>query len=169
MPFEFLCSSCGQVHTGMPAFAAKAPVSYYAIPEAERASRCELGTDDCIIDGERFFILGCVEIPVHGEQEPFSWGVWVSLSRASYEQWRACFGIARRAHVGPFFGWLNAILEPYPTDENIKTRVHLRDDGIRPSIELEPTMFRLAVEQREGISRERAAELYERMMHPGEN
>jgi len=149
----------------MPAFSAAAPVSYYAVPEEERSLRCELGTDDCIIDGDKFFILGCIEVPVHGEDEPFSWGVWVSLSKTSYEQWRSCFGKRERAHIGPFFGWLNAVLKPYPTEENIKTRVHLRDSGIRPYIELEPTEFLLAIEQREGIARERAAQLYELVAH----
>jgi hypothetical protein len=32
----------------MPSFGSAAPLSYYAIPEMERASRCELGTDDCV-------------------------------------------------------------------------------------------------------------------------
>jgi hypothetical protein len=43
--------------------------------------------------------------------------------------------------------------------------LHLRDDGMRPYIELEPTDHPLAVEQREGISPERVAELYEIVVH----
>jgi hypothetical protein len=52
----------------MPGFEADAPLSYYAIPEAERALRCELGSDDCVIDRAFFFVRGCLEIPVarHG-------------------------------------------------------------------------------------------------------
>jgi hypothetical protein len=48
---------------------------------------------------------------------------------------------------------------------NLKTRVHLRDGFIRPFIELEPTDHPLAVEQREGISVERVAELYALVVH----
>ena len=169
MTFQFTCTSCGEIHSGMPAFSAEAPLSYYALPEAERGVRCELGSDDCVIDGELFFVRGCIEVPVHGENEPFSWGVWVSLSRASYEKWCAVFSVEKRDHVGPFFGWLNASLKLYPTGESIKTRVHLRNNGIRPYLELEPTDFLLAVEQREGIPRERAAEIYEAMVHGHEN
>jgi len=69
----------------MPSFGADAPLSYYDIPKEERASRCDLGTDDCVIDEESFFVRGCIEIPVHGQEEPFSWGAWVSLSRPSFE------------------------------------------------------------------------------------
>ncbi len=165
MEFEFKCTGCGAVHRGMPGFGADAPVSYWAVPEAQRAARCELGADHCIIDGEHFFVAGCIEIPVHGYDDPFIWGVWVSLSEASFSQWTAAKDLQERAHIGPFFGWLNARLKPYPETFNLKTRVHLRDHGIRPYIELQPTDHPLAVEQREGISVERVADLYTQIMH----
>ena len=40
MTFEFHCKDCGQVHQGMPALDAAAPLSYYAIPNDEREARC---------------------------------------------------------------------------------------------------------------------------------
>ena len=149
----------------MPTFGADAPLSYYEVPEAERGKRCSLGSDDCVIDENSFFVRGCIDIPVHGEEEQFSWGVWVSLSQASFNEWIACFDEPRRSQVAPFFGWLNAWLKPYPDTVNLKTRVHLRDNGIRPYIELEPTDHPLALEQREGISRARLAEIYVQMVH----
>jgi len=102
---------------------------------------------------------------VHGADEPFSWGVWVSLSEQSFLTWVKNFDQQRRSHVGPFFGWLNAWLKPYPETLNLKTHVHLRDNGVRPWIELEPTDHPLAVEQRNGISIDRVAEIYAIMMH----
>jgi hypothetical protein len=149
----------------MPSFGADAPLSYYAVPEPERAQRCQLGNDDCTIDGEHYFVRGCIEIPVHGHSEPFTWGVWVSLSETSFNAWVDCFHETERSHMGPFFGWLNESLKPYPETLNLKTRVHLRDDGIRPYIELEPTDHPLAREQREGIAGERVAEIYAAMVH----
>ncbi len=165
MDFEFRCHSCGEIHKGMPSFGADAPLSYYAVPEAERASRCDLGSDDCVIDGKSFFVRGCLEIPVHGSHEPFVWGVWVSLSEQSFLEWLKVFGQEHRSDVGPFFGWLNAGLKPYPETMNLKTRVHLRDHGFRPTIELEPTDHPLALEQRNGISVDRVADIYAIMMH----
>ncbi|WP_313622718.1 DUF2199 domain-containing protein [Achromobacter sp.] len=47
----------------------------------------------------------------------------------------------------------------------MKTHVHLRDDGIRPYIELEPTSHPLAVEQRNGITIDRVAEIYALLVH----
>lgn len=165
MSFSFQCSICGQVHEGMPSFGAAAPLNYYHIPVEEREARCALGSDDCVIDGNFFFVRGCIEIPVHGQDEAFSWGVWVSLNQASYLSWLKYFNEPRRAHIGPFFGWLNAWLHTYPDTVNLKTQVHLRDDGIRPYIELEPTDHPLAIEQRTGIFTERVAEIYALIVH----
>jgi hypothetical protein len=152
----------------MPTFGSPVPLSYYEVPKEEREKRCDLGSDDCVIDEEFFFVRGCLEIPVIGEKDPFSWGAWVSLSEASYLEWVKCYESDKRSHIGPFFGWLNAWLKPYPDTVNLKTMVHLRDNGIRPFIELEPTDHPLAVEQRDGITVERLAEIYALMMHSGE-
>jgi hypothetical protein len=48
----------------------------------------------------------------------------------------------------------------YPPFEHLKSRVHLRNHGIRPSIELEPTEYPLAVEQRDGAPPSRVQELF---------
>lgn len=149
----------------MPTFVADAPVCYYRIPEQERQSRCVRDSDQCVVDQKSFLIRACIEIPVHGATEPFVWGVWVSLSEASFKTWRDSLHTDKRSHLGPFFGWLDARLAPYPDTLNLKTCVRLRDNGLRPCIELEPTSHPLATEQRDGISRERVAEIYAQIMH----
>jgi len=165
MSFRFKCHTCGEIHEGMPTFGADRPLSYYDVPVEERETRCQSSDDDCVIDDKWFFVRGCIDIPVHGADDDFSWGVWVSLSEDNYLTWRDSFGEANRSHFGPFFGWLNAWLKPYPDTINLKTNVHLRDDGIRPYIEIQPTDHPLSVEQRNGISIERLSEIYSIMMH----
>ncbi|HLZ64849.1 MAG TPA: DUF2199 domain-containing protein [Aliidongia sp.] len=158
--FKFKCTSCGEWHEGMPTFGANAPLYYYSIPAEDRDLRCALRTDTCVVDQEHFFVRGCLEIPVHDEPEPFVWGVWISLSKNHFDQFVACFDVNHRSHIGPFFGWLSAEFPFYPSAENLKTRAHLRDNGVRPYIELEPTDHPLAVEQRTGINVDRVAEIY---------
>jgi hypothetical protein len=162
---RFKCTSCGEWHEGTPGYAADAPLYYYSIPLEERAERCVLDSDTCVVDQKVFFVRGCLEIPVHGGSEPFIWGVWVSLSKNSFDQFAGCFEESKQSHIGPFFGWLSAELPCYPSTENLKTRVHLRDDGVRPYIELEPTDHPLALEQRTGITVERVAEICSRLEH----
>ena len=70
-----------------------------------------------------------------------------------------------RSHIGPFFGWLSAELPLYPSAENPKTRAHLRDNGIRLFVELEPTDQPLAIEQRDRIPVARVAEIYAHLVH----
>jgi hypothetical protein len=118
-----------------------------------------------VIDQQHFFVRGCIEIPVHGHDAPFVWGVWASLSQPNFVEWLRQWDKDHRSHVGPFFGWLDAWLKPYADTINLKTMVHLRDHGLRPLIELESTEHPLAVDQRNGITETRAQYLYETMMH----
>ncbi len=168
MSFEFECRSCGEVHRGIPSFGPDAPATYYSIPEPERSDRCHLASDDCVVDEEEFFIRGCLEIPVQSISEPFVWLVWCSLSHDSYTNWVATYHQDKRSDVGPFFGWLNTQLPFYDDTLNLKTMVHLRDDGLRPLIELEPTQHPLAVAQREGMPVSVVEEFVSNLLHPSE-
>jgi len=149
----------------MPTFGADAPLYFHGVPPEERGSRCLLDSDTCIVDQKAFFVRGYLELPVHSETEAFSWGVWVSLSRDHFAEFMAHFDAPQRSHIGPFFGWLSAGPPLYPSTENLKTRAHFRGDGIRPYIEVEPTDHPLAVEQRNGSSVDRVAEIYAFLEH----
>jgi hypothetical protein len=164
--FAFKCGSCGKVHEGIPSFGWDHPLQYLEVPKNERSRRCFLTTDTCVIDDEFFFIRGCLEVPVIGQEQVFSWGVWTSLSEKNFLHFQHLFNESQRAQHGPFFGWLCSHIWLYPDTLNLKTMVHLRNDGIRPSVELEPTDHPLAVEQRMGITLDRVAEIYEKMIHP---
>ncbi len=160
--YTWTCSCCDRQHEELPlAFSASAPLHYYAIPETEREARVLLSEDMCTIDDRAFYVRGCLDIPVIGHDEPFSWGVWVSVSEESmaliFETWEA----PDRARHAPRFGWLSATLKTYPEIVNLKTMLHLRPPPIRPFIELEPTDHPLAVDQRQGITIERVVEIAE--------
>ena len=61
--------------------------------------------------------------------------------------------------------WLASRLGFYEEDTlSLKTRAHFRGDGMRPSIELEPTDHPFAVHQREGISLDEAWKIIHRYM-----
>jgi len=167
--FAFRCRTCKQVHEGIPTFGWDWPLQYLEVPESERTRRCFLSADTCVIDDEFFFVRGCLEVPVVGEQQAFSWGVWTSLSQENFRLYEDLHDVPKREHHGPFFGWLCSHIWIYPDTMNLKTMVHLRDDGIRPFVELEPTEHPLAVEQRNGITLDRVGEIYEKMIHPPKN
>ena len=154
---SYQCAVCGETHEGLPDIGADKPDPWWGVPEEERERRVELTTDTCVIDDEHFFIRGVIHIPVHGREEDFGFGVWVSQKR---ENFYAYLGNFDSAEIGPFFGWLCTNLACYEQSTlSLKTMAHFQGGEQRPSIELEPTGHPLAVEQREGISLDRAWEI----------
>ena len=149
----------------MPSFGFGFPIQLMDVPEAEREERVFLTEDTCVIDDQHFFVRGCLEIPIIGSNDPYVWGLWVSLSEKNFFRFQELLGVDKRSQHGPYFGWLASPPRPYPDSLNLKTRVHLRDHGLRPLIELEPTEHPLAVEQRQGITQERLVEIFEIMTH----
>ena len=162
---RFTCTSCGEVHDGLADLSFAAPYYYYTVPEAERQRRCALSSDLCSIDDEDFFIRGCLEIPIIGTSERFTWGVWCSLNRANFERYREVFSDPHQSQVGPFFGWLSSRLPGYPNTLLLKVMAHLRDQRTRPWFELEESEHPLSNEYRHGITTKRLQELYEANLH----
>jgi hypothetical protein len=166
MSVSFKCHRCGVVHQGLPfGFSAPAPYHYYEIPEQERRKRAVLGSDQCIIDGKHYFVLGRLDVRILDTQDMFSWGVWVSLSERNFKRMSELWHTKGREDEPPYFGWLNTQLPGYPETLNLKTQVHTQRLGERPLIELEPTDHPLALEQRHGISRARARRIAESLLH----
>ena len=139
-------------------FAPLAPDPWLAVPEAERDRRGKIDSDLCVIDQQHFFVRGCLEIPVRDCPDPFVWGVWVSVSETSFKRILELWDVNTREQDQPFFGWLCNNISIYPETFGLKTHVHLRNNGVRPFIQLEPTDHPLAVEQRDGITLERVKE-----------
>lgn len=160
----FTCSCCGAHHDELPlAYGADAPVPW--TPEVAAAQGSELGTDQCVINGEHFFIRGVIPIPVLDAGETFEWGAWVSVSGANAVDIAQKWEREGREDSDPYFGWLSTELPSYPSTLNLKTNLHTRPVGRRSVIELEPTDHPLAVEQRTGITMARVQELAEQLLH----
>jgi len=164
--FQFKCSSCGKVHTGIPSIGSKAPNYYFSIPTEQIEERVFLTTDTCVIDDKFFFVKGCLELPVKGYSDEFSFGAWVSLSESNFSKFEKLYEKDIRENEDPMFGWFSSWISPYYEDqENIKSRIHFRNNGIRPFIELEPTNHPLAIAQSQGISSEELIKIYQYYVH----
>jgi hypothetical protein len=161
----FTCSCCGQVHEGLADLVFAAPYYYYTVPTDQRERRCLLTSDLCSIDHEDFFIRGCLDIPIVGSDEHFSWGVWCSVSRTTFEKYLEVFSDSNQSDVGPFFGWVSVRLPGYPDTLSLKVMAHLRDERTRPWFELEESEHPLSADYRQGITRERLQQTYEANLH----
>ena len=161
----FTCSRCGDSHDQPLSIAFEAPVYWYGVPEGERPHRAVLDEELCVIDNQHFFMKGRICIPIHESPDPFEWVVWVSLSETSFKRAVAAWEQPGRETEPPYFGWLSSEVPGYPSTRNLKTHVHTRPLGERPTIELEPTDHPLALEQRTGISLARVREMVETALH----
>ncbi|WP_255176276.1 DUF2199 domain-containing protein [Exiguobacterium aurantiacum] len=153
------CSNCREEHKTLLGYGSVMPASIEGFSKKQLKRRVVLTDDLCVVDEAHFFVYGCVELPIVGEDEIFSWNVWVSLSADNFFRMLDLWDEPSRVELDPMFGWFATELPGYPDTLNLKTNVHTREVGIRPFIELEPTDHLLAVEQREGITRGRIEEL----------
>jgi hypothetical protein len=160
MLYSWSCRCCGKQFQTLPLdFACRAPDPWFGVPETERGTRSKLDSDVCIINQNSIFVRGCLEIPVLGSDERFIWGLWASVSKQSFQRILDLWQATIIEDEPPIFGWLSNNVPTYPATFALKTHLHLRANGARPSIELEPTDHPLAVEQRVGISLSRVEEI----------
>lgn len=165
-PEGFHCSNCGKWHDGLPLdWAFDAPIYWTQILEAERAERGHLNPDFCSIDDRDFFVRGLIEIPIIGSQDPFRWGAWVSLSQKNFYRMLELWDNLKIVEEPPYFGWLSNNIPVYPDTLGLKTNVISRNEKDRPYIHVQLTDHSLAVEQHNGITLERVANIAAIMMH----
>ncbi len=163
--FSFKCSSCGELHEGSPSFAFRAPDPYLEQPQDVQDAG-ELGSDLCWYedeDGMHYFIRVCLEVPICGVSDPFLWGVWVSLSKKSFDRYVETYDSPDT--TDQYFGFLCNYLPVYQSTYALKTKVHPRAGKNRPNIELEKTDHPLSIDFHQGITIQTAQALAERCMH----
>jgi len=161
MHYTWTCQCCGkQSHELSLSVALLVPDPWLNLSDTEREARGKISQDVCIIDDEHFFIRGCLEIPIIDyDNEVFVFGVWISVSKQNFLHIHDLWDAEMRDHEPPMFGWLCNNIRGYPETFSLKTHVHLRNNGKRPFIELEPTDHPLAREQRDGITLRRVEEI----------
>ncbi|WP_125775826.1 DUF2199 domain-containing protein [Antribacter gilvus] len=159
------CATCGEAHSGLTmVFGPTAPDPWWLATDAEQADG-ELNADMCVlpgIDGTRhYFVRGHIEIPVLDDGVgTFVWSVWVSLSQASMSKQVAHWDDPARARLEPMFAWVCTRLPYEPTTSPMAARLHTREPGVVPWIELHPELDHpLVTEQLSGITMHRVAEI----------
>jgi hypothetical protein len=167
--FAFTCACCGKVHEGSPSFAFNAPWHYSTLSDEQKRSMGMLDSDLCTInhaEGTDYFIRAILEIPIHSVEEPFIWGVWVSLSEKSYSRYVDTYD--NPIEGDGFFGWLCNRLPCYPDTLALAANVHVQMGGKRPTVRLHrgnSNEHPLVRDQHQGIGVKRAQEIAEQAMH----
>ena len=164
--FKFTCSRCGQVHEGSPSFGYSSPHQYDELNDEEKSKIASLSEDFCEIrhpDQTDRFIRVVLEVPINGVEEPFLWGVWVSLSETNFEKYRENF--KNETYEDSYFGWFCNRLPYYPNTLSLKSRAIVKPGKQRPKLELEPTDHPLAEDCQNGIAWEKVVEIVQVARH----
>lgn len=156
---RYSCTCCGGDQRGLMALHKPLPDSIFEVPEDQRDSRTTISSDLCVLDDEHFFVRAVLALPILDTDETFDFGVWGSLKRENFEQYRNEFKNPA-PEFGPFFSWLNSTLWPYPDTLNMPSDLYFRGDNLRPLMQLHAGDHPLAIDQRAGITIDKVAEIY---------
>lgn len=165
-----VCEVCGRQHADF-SFAYRRPVHVFDVPEAERERRVKASDDLCRIlpaeddpDGFTFyFVRATLDVPINGTEDVFTWGVWVSHSKDSFDRYVATFN-EDQSDDGAF-GWLTVSMPGYARTqkgepfESLACDVEWNVKGQRPEVIVREADHPLFYDQHDGISHERAVEL----------
>lgn len=137
---KYKCEKCGQEHEGWPALAFSAPYHYQILSDEDKETIAELNDDFCVIEHEKedrtnFFIRGVLIQKVNDHCEDLQYGVWVSLSEKSFENYSENFH--NDEHEASYFGWFCNQIADYENTLSIKTNVIASGGGNRPEIILQ--------------------------------
>ena len=167
--FAFKCSCCDKIHEGSPSVAFRAPDHYACLTDEQKAESGKISDDFCVIThdkGTDYFVRAVLEVPIHGVEDPFTWGVWVSVSKKSFDRYWETF--EQPIEGDGFFGWLCNEISVYPYSKSRPADVRVQPGNQRPKVVLhrgDPDDDQLVIDQTEGITVERAQELAERALH----
>ena len=159
------CAKCGAEHDLAdlePSFTF--PDAYLDVPEPERKFRTFVGPDDCRIRDaadtvRRYFLRGLMPVPVYGDAQPCSWGVWVEVSERAFKRTSELWDDPAQGAEPPFPATLANTIPEYPPTIGLPGLLQLTGPKTRPTFTLTPDVTHpLAAEQRGGVYPERVIE-----------
>ncbi len=133
---KYTCSICGKEHEELPAIAWSSPASYSELAEDEKSKYGVISDDYCVItypDQTDRFIRAVLYQRVIDNCQTLDYGVWVSLSEKSFEDYKNRYDTIDNRDAR-YFGYLNTVPPPYEFHDGIKTDVVVSNGTNRPEI-----------------------------------
>ena len=132
---KYICSCCGKEHEEWPAITYPSPTAYLVLPEKVKQNIAELNSDFCVITHPEQidrFIRCTLTQKVIDHCEDLSYGLWVSLSEKSFDDYSDNF--SNENYETKYFGWLSNDLPDYDFKVSIPMTVFTRLGNQRPNI-----------------------------------
>ncbi len=148
-----VCPSCGKAHDSLSgSIPVSMPTEAARVPANERESRVWSNGELCVVDDEKFYLYGSIEINIHGHSEGFLWGAWVELSEELFFWYQDLLEADGREANAPFEATLSTDIPFYPSTLGLPLAVHIQPNGTRPLFSLADGSHPLVRDQKDGVS-----------------
>jgi len=162
---ESKCSTCGETHDELPALGFVTPFYYDILSKKDKEEIAEISSDFCIINHPNQtdrFIRTVLTIQINDACEDLDYGVWVSLSEKSFNDYEADF--KNDAEEKTYFGMISNEIPDYEQSTlGLHVNVNTRNGGIRPEIIPHQNDHKLIADWQNGITLAEAEKRVERM------
>jgi hypothetical protein len=159
------CVNCGKIHDELPALGFKTPIHYEALSEKDKQEIAELSSDFCVINHEDQtdrFIRTVLTIQINDACENLEYGVWVSLSEKSFNDYKSDF--KNNVEEKTYFGIISNDIPDYEEGTlGLHVNVNTRKGGFRPEIIPHQNEHKLILDWEKGISITEAEKRVKRM------
>jgi hypothetical protein len=160
----FVCSVCGEHHDQRLLDVRLAlPHVIHLLDAGARTRRAWLADDFAVLDDERFFVRGLLELPIPRLEDRFAYGSWVEVSMRDFQE------LMRHWHDDEQFDAVECTvaneLEPYHGTLGLHATLRATAADRLPAIELADAPHDLVDAQRHGISVGRSDELAAVVLH----
>ena len=132
---KYKCTTCEKEHDEWPALAFASPYNYNILSEKDKKSIAELNEDFCVIkyeDQTDLFIRTILLQKVNDGCQNLDYGVWVSLSKKSFDDYSEHFKTGNQDVV--YFGYLCSKIPEYDDTLSIKMNVIVKKGTNRPEV-----------------------------------
>ena len=140
-------------------FGSDRPDYYHSIPPDDRQQRISLAESLCVVDEQHFFHRGRLTIPILDHHQNLIFNVWTSISEDDFRKRSQLWDNPDRVNEEPYFGWLQTTVPTYGDTINIKAVATENEVGLIPAIEVIEEGHPVAIDQRNGITFEKAFKL----------
>ncbi|MHA7099211.1 DUF2199 domain-containing protein [Roseivirga pacifica] len=152
------CEICGQEHESLPSIGFNEPHYYSILDDDEKREITEINPDFCIIkhdDQTDFFIRTFLRIDLNDACGCFDYGVWVSVSQKTFDEYHSEFNSADKAKS--YFGRIaNEIGDYDESTLGIHVNVDTNLNGNRPELSPHESTHQLVQDWKAGISKREA-------------
>jgi hypothetical protein len=128
------------------------PGAIHDLTDEERAGRTRLTDDFAVLDDNRFYVRGLLELPIPELESHFGYGVWLEIEQPDFAHLLKHWKDPDQSEFPGTPGLLANELEPYAPTNGLRVLLQPVSADLLPSVAVLDAAHPLAIDQQSGIS-----------------